>query len=82
MQKQQQKCANSSPFFSSSSHMLLNSVSKLSLFGAFDDPGCFRVDVEAVMESLEKNKCSSIRRPRNFEVIWDATRFSLRNKHV
>lgn len=66
MQEQQQKCVSSLPFFSSSSHMLLNSVSKLSLFWAFDDPGCFCVNVEAVMESLEDNKCSSIRRLGNF----------------
>lgn len=37
------------PFFSPSRLMLLNSVSKLGLFGSFDDPVCFCVDVEAVV---------------------------------
>lgn len=47
------------PLFSSSSHMLLNSVSKLSLFRAFDDPVLLRVDVEAVVESLKTRRWPS-----------------------
>lgn len=36
--------------------MLLNSVSKLGLFRAFDDPVSLCVNIEAVMESLKKEK--------------------------
>lgn len=40
--------------------MLLNSVSKLGLFRAFDDPGVLCVDIEAVVEALKKKRqCSS-----------------------
>lgn len=36
--------------------MLLNSVSKLGLFRAFDDPVFLCVDIEAVKESLKKKR--------------------------
>lgn len=44
------------PFFSSSAHVLLNSVSKLGLFRAFDDPVRLCVDVEAVIESFKMKR--------------------------
>lgn len=39
--------------------MLLNSVSKLGLFRAFDNPGSLCVYVEAVMETFEENRTSN-----------------------
>lgn len=48
------------PFFSSSSHVLLNGVSKLGLFGAFNDLMILCVDVEAVVESLKTETGNSL----------------------